>query len=192
MSQESNKMSRRALFTGMFKGAQAQAVPASSAPAAEVSAPAGAGPEDQAGAKAHAELLERGLALFAAKDFEAAVDPLRTVVKADPENARARLCLGAAFYELGRDIHARVEFERLLHDKQELGPARLFLAATLVRMKRSDKILQALEGFADPERPAVEAAVAALVNAVENDLPKTPELAAPLAQAAWDRLHIPV
>ncbi|HHS12595.1 MAG TPA: tetratricopeptide repeat protein, partial [bacterium] len=59
--------------------------------------------------------LNRGLVLYRAGDYQAAVDAFQKAVKEDPEFADAFQCLGDTYFRMGRMEEARDAYERVRH-----------------------------------------------------------------------------
>ena len=130
------------------------------------------------------DLFARGNAALSGRDYAAAMDCYRQVVKVAPAHGEARRRLGYCLYRMGQYIQARVEFERLLRgDKDNF--ASLYLGLTLARMNKPDKAVAAWEGYFNPD----EVRIAREIN-LQCALLKSPD--APEAAEAADDVEAAV
>lgn len=68
------------------------------------------------------------------KDYQAALDPLKTVVRAAPDTAAAWYYLGYAYHGLRQDAEARQAYEKAVELKPDLYQAQVNLGLLLVAM----------------------------------------------------------
>lgn len=89
--------------------------------------------------KSSESVLQKGNEAFAADDFLQASEQYDVHCKANPEDTAVRARLGYALYRLGRFLHAKIEFERVLRKQPDNGFAALCLGLVLCRMGKADK-----------------------------------------------------
>ncbi|MGE4553786.1 MAG: tetratricopeptide repeat protein [Desulfovibrionaceae bacterium] len=110
----------------------------------------------QAATDAAFPVLKEANEAFAAGDWERACEKYREALKAESGNTEARMRLGRAFYRQGKFIQAKVEFERVLHDRKKDNEASLHLGLVLARLDRADKAAVVWRQYFDPEATLVQ------------------------------------
>lgn len=92
-------------------------------------------------------------------DLQGAVTLYRSYVKANPNEVPPRRELGACLFELGQNIQARVEFERLAREPDPDQASLVYLGLCLLAMDRPAKALQTWKRFSaeeDDDAPLAE------------------------------------
>lgn len=95
--------------------------------------------------------FEDGNRHYAKAEYDEASTHYRECVRLFPAHLEARKRLGYCFYQLGKHLQARVEFERILKAAKKDNFCSLYLGLCYARLGKAKKVLEAWQGYFNPE-----------------------------------------
>jgi cellulose synthase operon protein C len=115
--------------------------------------------------------VQRAQALFNRNDLRGALNELNTAVRANPNNAQARLLRARVFLRLGQGVAAQTEIEQARQNGASRGLTAPLIAEARLQQRRFSDALDELNA-ADPSVAGQAARVRGLVFAAQNDISK--------------------
>lgn len=113
-------------------------------------------------------------ALYAQAEYEEAWPLYRECVQLFPAHLEARKRLAYCHYRMGRNVQARVEFDRVLHEGKD-NFSSLYLGLCHCRLNKADKAVAAWKGYFNPEEVRIMRELNVQIAMLES--PEPPELA---------------
>lgn len=98
-----------------------------------------------------AGVLEEGNMLLERGDYQGAAEKYRVCLKEDSSFLEAHRRLGYCLYRLEQYIQAKVEFERVLYNRNRDNFSSLYLGLCLARLGKPEKAAEAWKGYFNPE-----------------------------------------
>ena len=141
MSQDKNTLSRRKLLFGAFRR---------KAEDWEPEAPVSSSDESEA-------VLKEANRAYSSGELAEAARGYREYLKLEPQDAEARQRLAWCFYNMGKLVQAKVEFERIIRQKEGKDNfSFLYLGLTLCRMGKPDKAAVVWKRYFNPQNIDVQ------------------------------------
>lgn len=131
--------------------------------------------EERAKDKRTTTLLMEGNKHLEHGDYKAAAEQYRACVKHESGFLEAHRRLGYCLYRLGRYIQAKVEFERVLYNRNSDNFSCLYLGLCLARLGKAEKAAAVWKNYFNPDEIDIQREINVQLALLETDHPPSPE-----------------